>query len=624
MKIRTKVALIVGASVAGFIAGDRWLTSVTFDTRIAEFESTSVLSSMETVIDQFEARKQRLAESIDPVTTSLAAMGPEEPLRPILDRYGLDALFVFEGGKDASTVRVLRHAILDPASREPRYIREIPNQAVARTNPLAIMMDEDQDGGLLVTSTAALLIARGGTEDSQVFVGQILTPERLDEICRLGGTRVDAKIIQHETLTPAEEEGLALVGAAAEPVPHRGEDRVEAWAVLTDLRKGAAILLRATNTRAADELFLALSRDKLISTIGIALLFPLVILVLIQLVVTGPLSRLTSFVVEVGASNQTDVAIGMERNDEIGQLAEEFDRMLELLAQSRAEVVRSARMAGMSDVSANVLHNVGNVLNSVGVSTRVARDKTKRLMNQDLQLVAGELIKHQDDLATYLTQHDRGRHLAPFLVQLIKSHTEALEGVTSEISVMEQGVEHMSFILNGLRGYGGARRFTEKVDLVTLVNSTIELCQRTSDTSDALDIRRDFDAEASLDVDRHKLMEVLINLLRNAIQSIERAGRGGGSLLVRIHRPDASSIAIEIKDDGAGIPREDLARIFQLGVSGTEGGRGLGLHFCSTAVIELGGRIHATSDGPGRGATFVVELPTSGKALPQRASAAAA
>jgi signal transduction histidine kinase len=108
-------------------------------------------------------------------------------------------------------------------------------------------------------------------------------------------------------------------------------------------------------------------------------------------------------------------------------------------------------------------------------------------------------------------------------------------------------------------------------------------------------------------LDRHKLVQVLVNVIKNARESVDASG-GAGRVTVRALR-DGERLRIDVVDDGAGIAAENLARVFNHGFTTKSGGHGFGLHSSANAATEMGGRLGAASAGLGRGATFTLDLP---------------
>ena len=111
-------------------------------------------------------------------------------------------------------------------------------------------------------------------------------------------------------------------------------------------------------------------------------------------------------------------------------------------------------------------------------------------------------------------------------------------------------------------------------------------------------------------VDKHSVLQILLNLLRNAEEAIDDAGKPEKLIRVRIRRYGDDRVRIEVSDTGVGLAPENLTRIFAHGFTTKPHGHGFGLHSGALAAKQLGGALWAESDGPGLGATFTLELPT--------------
>jgi C4-dicarboxylate-specific signal transduction histidine kinase len=112
-------------------------------------------------------------------------------------------------------------------------------------------------------------------------------------------------------------------------------------------------------------------------------------------------------------------------------------------------------------------------------------------------------------------------------------------------------------------------------------------------------------------VDRHKVLQILINLLRNAKHAMDEKPDCIKRLVVRVATTANGKVAIIITDNGIGIPPEHMTKIFNHGFTTKKDGHGFGLHSGANAAKEMGGSLTAKSDGPGQGAEFTLELPTA-------------
>jgi signal transduction histidine kinase len=123
-------------------------------------------------------------------------------------------------------------------------------------------------------------------------------------------------------------------------------------------------------------------------------------------------------------------------------------------------------------------------------------------------------------------------------------------------------------------------------------------------------VEREFDILPTMVADKHQILQILLNLLRNAKQAIKQAdGKGEKVIRVSIRRLNKSRVSLAVEDSGVGLPPENLTRIFGHGFTTKADGHGFGLHSCALAASQMGGSLRAESEGVGRGATFILELP---------------
>jgi signal transduction histidine kinase len=147
----------------------------------------------------------------------------------------------------------------------------------------------------------------------------------------------------------------------------------------------------------------------------------------------------------------------------------------------------------------------------------------------------------------------------------------------------------------------------ETVDVGTLVDDSLRLNASGAEHCQ-VSYEREVGEVPPIVVDKHKVLQILVNLVRNAKQACEAAGRAGGRILVRVGAM-SGGVAISVSDDGVGIAPEHMTRIFSHGFTTKKNGHGFGLHGGALAARELGGHLRVASDGAGRGATFTLELP---------------
>jgi signal transduction histidine kinase len=352
----------------------------------------------------------------------------------------------------------------------------------------------------------------------------------------------------------------------------------------------------------------------------------------LQREISQPLRSLTLAAHSVAAGD-FQVELGTSRGDELGVLAGAFRMMADKVKQREEELrmanegleqrveertrelkdvhqqlVRTARQAGMAEIATNVLHNVGNVLNSVYTSAQLAKERLERLRLEQVGRVATLLEERQTDLPAFLTQDERGRNVMPFLRRLGQNLIAERQELYTLLDDVGRYTEHIGDIVKVQQSHARTPRLNEPVSLAALVEDALRI------NSAAL-LRHQVKEERHLTAlppmltDRHKVLMILVNLISNAKYAMDEAPVEQRILRVTLERVGTDRVRIDIRDQGLGIPPEMLTRIFQYGFTTREGGHGFGLHSSALAAQELGGSLTVHSDGPGQGATFTLELP---------------
>jgi signal transduction histidine kinase len=309
----------------------------------------------------------------------------------------------------------------------------------------------------------------------------------------------------------------------------------------------------------------------------------------------------------------------IEERKRTGEQLEEKARLLAAEIEERkrvqAEIERihqqllvTSRQAGMAEVATSVLHNVGNVLNSVNVSASLVTDRIRNSKSGSLRKVAALLEAHAGDLGTFLTQDPRGQQLPAYLDTLAKHLAEEQSVLIKELRSLNQNIEHIKDIVSMQQNYARISGVTETVHPQELVEDALRMHAGGLSRHD-IQVFREYDSHApAVTVDKHKVLQVLVNLVHNAKYACDESGRTDKRLTLRVTNGD-DRVRISVEDNGIGIPPENLTRIFSHGFTTRRNGHGFGLHSGALAAKELGGALHVHSDGAGTGAIFCLELP---------------
>jgi NO-binding membrane sensor protein with MHYT domain len=288
----------------------------------------------------------------------------------------------------------------------------------------------------------------------------------------------------------------------------------------------------------------------------------------------------------------------------------ENERITEELRAAQSELISSARRAGMAEIAVNVLHNVGNVLNSVNVSAGVIANRVRDSKLESLAQSVQMMNEHAADLGHFLTHDLKGQRLLGFLNKLHGVLLEERRAIAQELTSLTKSVDHIRDIVATQQTYAGAASNLLEPVLVNDLISDALLMNVGSITRHHIDIVQDIADVPPVLLDKHLVLQILINLISNAKHAMDAVPGNRHELTLRVDvAPGESRLQIAVRDNGEGIPPENLSKLFAHGFTTRKTGHGFGLHGSALAARNLGGALTAHSEGPGKGATFVLELP---------------
>jgi PAS domain S-box-containing protein len=271
------------------------------------------------------------------------------------------------------------------------------------------------------------------------------------------------------------------------------------------------------------------------------------------------------------------------------------------------QLLQTSREAGMAEVATNILHNVGNVLNSVNVSASMLLDRTANSKLAYLSKAVALFHEHSTDLGQYLSNDPKGKLLPDYLAQLAKQLTTEQQDSLSELHSLGQHIEHIRAIVALQQNYAKVSGVAEAVDVIALVEDSLEM-NAGALVRHEVGVVRDYSEVPQITTDKHKILQILVNLIRNAKYACDESERKDRQIALKVCQSD-QWVSISVIDNGVGIPAENRTRIFNHGFTTRKSGHGFGLHSSALAAAELGGTLTAHSDGAGQGATFTLALP---------------
>jgi PAS domain S-box-containing protein len=278
------------------------------------------------------------------------------------------------------------------------------------------------------------------------------------------------------------------------------------------------------------------------------------------------------------------------------------------LEKSHKQLMEASRQAGMAEVATTVLHNVGNVLNSVNISASVVFDKVVNSKSANLAKAADMLREHAADLPGYLASDPKGSKLPAYLAALAQCLADEQTEMLAELSSLHANIEHIKEIVAMQQAYAKAAGLQETLNATELIEDSLRLNAGAFERHNVL-VVREYLPTPALVADKHKVLQILVNLIRNAKYALEDHTDGDKRLILRAEPGENGTVKISVLDNGVGIPAENLTRIFEHGFTTRKNGHGFALHSGALAARQMGGTLTCQSAGPGQGAAFTLELP---------------
>ncbi|HEX5754177.1 MAG TPA: ATP-binding protein [Archangium sp.] len=282
------------------------------------------------------------------------------------------------------------------------------------------------------------------------------------------------------------------------------------------------------------------------------------------------------------------------------------------LGEMHRSLLDVSRQAGMAEMATGVLHNVGNALNSVNVSVNLLAERLHQSRMPGLKKATDLMASHGADLAAFLTADGRGRQLPSYLQALASQLMGEREELLEEVHTLQKSVEHIKSVVSMQQEHARFSGVVEPLELTALLDDALRL-QSVSFERLGIQVKREYTGGMLVKVDRHKLLQILLNLLSNARHALVESGRADKQLIIRVERMVAERLRIAVQDNGVGISPEDAPRLFTQGFTTKKDGHGFGLHISALAAAEMDAFLSCTSEGRGQGATFTIDLPISGE-----------
>jgi signal transduction histidine kinase len=447
--------------------------------------------------------------------------------------------------------------------------------------------------GIMMVATSPVLDGSGaGASLGTVLMGRLLTPAQVKAI----GVQAQAELSLVDTHPKTEQSTMVET-----------PDVTQVYRTFKDTNGLPLMTMRVDVpreiTRRGKQAVLYASGYLVVAVlVALALL-----LIILNRVVLGPIARVTRHAVAIGEGSDLTARLNFEGSDELAQLAREFDRMVERVAESRRQVVDQSFHAGFAELAKGVMHNLGNAMTPFSVRLASLADRLRVFPIGDVQAAVAELGAELGDAR-------RRADLEEFIRLGCNEMGAAIEAAHEDVAVMQRQTQLMQTTLSEQLGAARNEHVVEAVRLPELIAQSLEIVPDSCRQRLVLDEDESVRRVGVVRVARTVLRLVLQNLIINAADAVRDAGRDKGVLRFAaeiVRKDDREELYLRCEDDGVGIAPADLDRVFEKGYStkSPETNHGIGLHWCANSIAALGGRIWAASAGRGKGASLHLVLP---------------
>lgn len=639
MSLKAKIASIVSVLIVLVSAAGAVIQHSVFSDVFEELEREEAVENLEELTRAFESEARDLDRIAAWYATWATAADPDQSARAVATEsvlaQDLDLLIFCD-----VTGEITSKVLLDPDSHTPIALDEFP-QVLSLQHPALgwsdamLRLQGRRSRGVMSTSSGPICLAAvgtsgpngaGGGSDTEaeptgfVIAGRFVRGSIQDRILAQTGQTFDFWQLEDTEVLPEDVRSrLDRITSAADPVVDDEFDpaKIVAYSTLDDILQRPAFVLRAHAERRISAIgSTAMASGSLLdATMGFLVLLCLILT--LNKIVLRPIEELTQHAEKTGADENFRARIGSERQDELGALGRGFDEMMSRLEKARSELLDTARTAGKSELATGILHNVGNVLNSVNISASLIGQRLDELCIRDLERLAEVLAQHADDLPGFLVNDPRGKHIEPFLSSLVAQLQEERSSIRHEVASLADGIDHICELIKSQQGIAKKTSLLEYTSLAERFDEALMITQKAQGDSSKLVVMKRYEELPEIEIDKHRLLEILVNLIQNARQATSGPSQ---EVVLELRGVEDGMVAFSVADNGCGIAKDDLIRIFSLGFTTRDDGHGFGLHSCANVAKEMGGSLRVESDGVGRGACFTLEVPSTPPCRAKRTS----
>jgi len=278
------------------------------------------------------------------------------------------------------------------------------------------------------------------------------------------------------------------------------------------------------------------------------------------------------------------------------------------LEDANKQLMEATRQAGMAEVATGVLHNVGNVLTSINVTANLLSDRFRDSKVTSIFKVCALLRDQSADLPGFFAKDPRAAKLPGYLESLANTLDQERNETMADLGTLLKSIDHVKDIIWMQQSYASVAGVVEPLAMNEAIEDAIKLSNNAL-LRHNVHVAREFALTPPARAERHKVLQILVNLISNAKKAMDAKEPSQRRLILRIENSPTDTVLVKVIDNGIGIPGDNLTKIFSHGFTTRKDGHGFGLHSSANAAKQMGGSLSAHSDGPGKGATFTLELP---------------
>ena len=287
------------------------------------------------------------------------------------------------------------------------------------------------------------------------------------------------------------------------------------------------------------------------------------------------------------------------------------------LNEEKKKRLKQAYEAGIAENSIDVLHSIGNGITPMVVNISQLKElKHFSLISHYLSQLHETLLTHHQigDLDNFLASDEKGKRILPFIKQLEEQLINASTDVEKKAKKISLQLEYITNIINLQQKYAHSQNYSETVKLVDVIHDAIEIIELALKKRNIKVNIKILQETLELKINQNAFVQVLLNLLKNAMESLDEKSRGKQEnfnkiINIKAITNDEQMIQVTIEDNGIGASPETIDNAFKFGFSTKNRGSGFGLHNCANFIKKNKGQMELTSLGKGKGVKVQFTLP---------------